>query len=191
MRIFILFFTLTAALSTVIKSTLAEQAYVSDSFKITMRAQASNDSKILAMLSSGEPIEILEATSEWSHVRYQNPEGEAKEGWVLSRFVMDRPPWEEKAKSLDRENASLKEEIAAVEKKWNSVSQGESELKQKYEASAKAVEDLTIENEALRASQKVKWFVAGALVMLAGWMIGLITGRMQRKRRSSFYSFGG
>lgn len=191
MRIFILFFILTVALLTVIKSALAEQAYVSDSFKITMRAQASNDSKILAMLSSGEPIDILQATSEWSRVRYQNPEGEVKEGWVLSRFVMDRQPWEEKAKSLEMENASLKEEIAAVEKKWNSVSQGERELKQEYEASAKAVEDLTIENEALRASQKVKWFVAGALVMLTGWLIGLITGRMKRKRRSSFYSFGG
>ena len=48
-------------------------------------------------------------------------------------------------------------------------------------------EMLTIENESLRSSQRTKWFATGAVVLLCGLMIGLVMGRQQRKRKSSYY----
>lgn len=181
---------LNLGLSLIHRPLWASEAYVSDSFKITMRTERNNESKIIAMLSSGDPIEILDTQKDWSRIRFQNPEGEAKEGWVLTRFIMEREPWEGRARALEDENASLKGDLATLEQKCSKLSQGEQNLKEQHQAAEAAVKKLTIENETLKASQKVKWFVVGALVLFVGWMMGLITGRMQRKRKSSFYSFG-
>jgi SH3 domain protein len=43
------------------------------------------------------------------------------------------------------------------------------------------------ENENLKVSQRVQWFVAGAMVLLLGWFIGWATGRRQKKRKASYY----
>jgi SH3 domain protein len=51
--------------------------------------------------------------------------------------------------------------------------------------SQKKVEDLTRENDILRASQRHKWFGMGGLVLLCGLLIGLIMGRHQKKQKSS------
>jgi SH3 domain protein len=42
------------------------------------------------------------------------------------------------------------------------------------------------ENDNLKNSIAVKWFMAGGGVLLLGWLIGMMTGR-SRKRRSSLY----
>jgi SH3 domain protein len=114
------------------------------------------------------------------------------EGWVLSRYLITRQPWEIQARSLKRENAQLKTKLARIEREW------EETLKQKvgdylklrtgYETAQETVQTLTEENETLRSSHRNKWFAMGALVLLCGLMIGLVTGRQQKKRRSSIYS---
>jgi SH3 domain protein len=59
--------------------------------------------------------------------------------------------------------------------------------KSKLESIQKEVQELSKENERLTSSQKNKWFATGALVLLCGLMIGLVFGRQQRKRRSTYY----
>jgi SH3 domain protein len=50
------------------------------------------------------------------------------------------------------------------------------------------VQRLTEELGKLRYSQRNRWFLTGALVLLVGLMIGLVIGRQQKRRRSSLYS---
>ncbi len=67
-------------------------------------------------------------------------------------------------------------------------------LKSEYD-SAKAglasaqenIQMLIQENENLKLSHNVRWFVAGALVLLAGWFVGWATGRWRKKRRGTYY----
>ncbi len=42
------------------------------------------------------------------------------------------------------------------------------------------------ENKKLKSSENLKWFIAGALVLLSGWLIGLVMGK-RRKRRTYLY----
>ncbi len=201
----------------------AATGYVTDSFKITLRTGPGTENRIVTMLSSGEPLEILEIGDEWTRVRRLKPEGRQEEGWVLSRFLIDRQPWELQVGGLSRENASLKEKLTLIEKRLRESSRREAELQRELETTSKTLKEvqagfdslrnessdfiqlkerhevlqsnlettektvqrLTQENKDLKSSQKVRWFLAGALVFLSALLIGLIAGRREKKRRPS------
>jgi SH3 domain protein len=44
------------------------------------------------------------------------------------------------------------------------------------------------EHEQLQSSQMNRWFATGALVLLCGLLLGVMVGRQQKTRKSSFYS---
>jgi len=202
----------------------AATAYVTDSLKITLRTGPGTDNKIIAMLSSGERVEVLETGNDWTRVRVLGSEGEQKEGWVLSRFLIERQPWEMQARNLAKETTSLKEKLGLTEKKWRESSNRARELQEKlektseslkkvqadfdslknessdflklkreYEAATSdlktaqdAVQRLTKENEILESSKTMEWLLTGALIFLGAWLIGLIIGRREKKRRRGF-----
>ena len=91
----------------------AVKAYVTDSFEITLRTGPSTANKIVGMLSSGQPLDILITEGEWSFVRVM---GDEKEGWVVSRYLLSRLPWEIQAKELDEEVAKLRTKLGQTEK---------------------------------------------------------------------------
>jgi SH3 domain protein len=92
---------------------LASRAYVTDSFEITLRTGPSNENKITAMLFSGRPLEVMETRGEWSQVKVSD---DGKEGWVLSRYLITRPPWEVQAKKLQEDSVSLNARLVRVQK---------------------------------------------------------------------------
>jgi len=100
-------------------------------------------------------------------------------------------------RSLARELKEHTEALQKVQAEYNSLERRsadylklESEYKQNrstLETTQAEVERLTEEVNRLRSSQRNRWFLSGALVLLFGLIIGLLIGRQQRKRRSSYY----
>jgi SH3 domain protein len=177
----------TIGLCLMVQTSWADKAYVTDWFRISLRRGPSIENKILKFLPSGLPVEILESQEGWNRVRLLEGEGGALEGWILSRYLVTRLPWKNQARSLREENARLKEKIAHIDEEWAKKVHRElgntRQLKENHKATLKTVQRLTKENESLRSSQRKKWFVTGALVLLCGLMIGLVVG----KRKSSYY----
>ncbi|GAB6906945.1 conserved exported hypothetical protein [Desulfosarcina cetonica] len=66
----------------------AQTVYVSENFEITLRTGPGTDRKIIALVQSGNPLQMLEKGNDWSRVR--EPDG--KEGWVLSRYLTTSRP---------------------------------------------------------------------------------------------------
>jgi SH3 domain protein len=107
---------------------LAETRYVSDRLEITMRSGKSTSHGILRMLRSGTPVEVLETDKASGYSRIKTRSG--KEGWVLTRFLMNGPAArdrlaeaEKRLAELELENrkmhtsmAALREEMSTVEK---------------------------------------------------------------------------
>ena len=86
MKSFIIFFIV--LFSTIVQ---VEAMYVDDIIKITVRTGPGIDHKIVAMIKSGERVEVLkpeEPDKNWSLVRIAN----GKDGWVLSRFLTSKEP---------------------------------------------------------------------------------------------------
>ena len=110
----------------------AAKAYVTDSFEITLRTGPSNENKIIAVLFSGRPLEVLETRGEWSQVKALD---DGKEGWVMSRYLVTRLPWEVQAKKLQEDSANLNAKLNRFQKDLSDESQQRqglaAELKQK------------------------------------------------------------
>ena len=113
----------------------AEKAYVTESFKISLRAGPAYDNDIIVSLPSGTPVKVVTSKGDWSRVRFQEPGEKMREGWVLKRYLMDRKPLKVQVGLLERENAGLKTELVRIEKELqNSIQRNrqlEKEVKEK------------------------------------------------------------
>jgi SH3 domain protein len=103
----------------------ADKAYVTDSFEITLRTGPSTSNKIVGMLTSGQPLEVLSTEGEWSFVRLP---GNDREGWAVSRYLISRLPWEMQAKALQEELARLQTKLGQTEKDLGAVSHQSQDL---------------------------------------------------------------
>ena len=65
----------------------AKKVYVADKLKINLRTGPSIENKIIAMLTSGQSLEVINTQGDWNLVRLLNKDGKHKEGWVLSRYL--------------------------------------------------------------------------------------------------------
>ena len=123
-------------------------AYVTDVFQIPLRTGASAEYRIIAMPSSGQALEILGSDGDWSHVRLL---GESdKEGWILSRYIITRPPWEMQAKALREEKSSLLQKATSLENKLNQTIKENEELSKRAESESKALHALQKDFDSLR-----------------------------------------
>ena len=111
----------------------ARMAYVTDSFRISLRTGPSLDNKILKFLPSGEPVEIIDTQEGWDQVEALNPEEKGLKGWVLSRYLMERVPWEQQAKALSRENEDFREKLDSIKKELAHTAGEEKKFRKKYE----------------------------------------------------------
>jgi len=132
------------------QSSWATTAYVTDSFTITLRTGPSNQNKIIAMLSSGNPVEVLESDGDWSQVRVLEGKMSGKEGWVFSRYLLTRLPWEKQSESLRKENELLKDKLPIVEKKLNDALQRGKTLTIKLRDNTKTLNTLEGEYTSLK-----------------------------------------
>lgn len=87
-----------------------ETMYVSDILKLTLRTGPSTENKILAVIESGQQLEVVEFGQEWSRVQLPN----GKEGWVLSRYLTPRETNNFKLDRLQAKHKNLMAQAAAL-----------------------------------------------------------------------------
>jgi SH3 domain protein len=203
----------------------AETAYVKDTLLITFRTGPSTKHTVIARLSSGQPVEILDVDGDWSHVQLTEDGETIKDGWVLSQYLITRQPWKMQAQTALEESAELRQKVADLEKELSEAARqgqelavsledtaatlaelreeheslkegaaGYLELKATHTATQSELEttqlelgELTERYEKLKGSETWKWFGIGAGVFFSALVIGIVLGRQQKKRRSSYY----
>jgi SH3 domain protein len=182
-------------------SVAAKDIYVSGITKITMRTGPGIEHKIVAMLTSGTKLEIIEYQRDWSQVKTEDN----KIGWVLSRFLTEEVPQALLVVQLQTENQRLEtlleqteeknqalveknEVLVGIEEKYKELEQASADflkLTESYKALANQSQD---QKEQIRILEKNitneerLWFLSGAGVFIVGLIIGLIS---RKKKRSS------
>ncbi len=86
-------------------------------------------------------------------------------------------------KELRRKYESLVAESADYLKLKEAYEGMEAEL----QTAQNSAERLAKENRMLKSSERNRWFLSGGAVLLLGLIIGLVMGRQQKRRRSSYY----
>lgn len=157
----------------------AKTMYVSDMLHATIRRGPTTEHKIIAFVRSNRPVEVLEEEGDWSYVMLKN----GKEGWILSRLLVEGPTKEALVEQLRTENERLKEELSFL-KEENARLKAESlEQQSKIEKQDKTLFSLQQKTEDLSHNRPTRWLLSGAFVLLTGIFIGYFS---RKKRRSMF-----
>ncbi|UCE56287.1 MAG: TIGR04211 family SH3 domain-containing protein [Desulfobacterales bacterium] len=88
----------------------AETMYVTDVLRLTLRTGQSTDYKIIAVIESGQEVEVLQPGEEWSSVRLSN----GKEGWVLTRYLTPNETNNIKLERLEQKHKNLMAQAAVL-----------------------------------------------------------------------------
>ncbi len=126
---------------------LAETMYVSDLAEITLRTGQGIDHKIIAMIKSGQKVEILEPADQWTRIRLPN----GKEGWAVSRFLTSKLPSRIELKKLKEKHEAL---LALADTPYADISKLKDEnqkLKAELALSGKALNALKTSHETLKS----------------------------------------
>ncbi len=182
-------------------SALAETVYVGGVMKITLRTGPGTKHKILAMVATGDSLQILENGRDWTRVR--NADGQ--DGWVLTRFITREVPMKRQVDELEAKNRALTEQVEkireenkdleATRKKLEFIENAYNELKQKsadFLSLETAHEEMTqaftrqkervVLLESRLSKEDIKWFLSGAGVLVVGLLLGVSSRKKTRSR---------
>ena len=132
-----------------IQESRAERAYISDTFKVTFRTGPGPTNRIVAMLSSGQPVEVLETQGDWTRIQTRTGGQEPTEGWVLTRYLISRPPWKMQAEALRVENDRFKERVVVLQEKLRDTEKMQEELTAKLNETTRNLDKMKAEYQAL------------------------------------------
>lgn len=195
----------------------AETAYSIDSKDIPLRATPNSKGKVLANIPPGAGVVLQQSSrytlvqysgggggpkTGWVDPILLGPR--PPEGVLTKQLEQEAIALRDRVAALEKERADLMEKdkklgdkLVKVEANYEELKNASTnylQLKQEAETAkaglAKAKEDLenlSQENKSLKITEKIKWFAAGGFVLVLGWVIGLYTGRQQKKRRSSYF----
>ncbi len=190
-------------------------AYVTDDLEITMRSGQGNDFRITRLLRSGTALEVLERGETWTRVRAGGEQGwvrslylQAEPGAAmrLERATQQLAQLREKNRELNETLARVEAELAELTETREALVDDNQRMQHRLQ---EAGEGLTLvdENQALRKQvidlerdiqdltrsaertadrERQDWFIAGAGVIAAGMLIGILVTRIRWRKRSSW-----
>ncbi len=104
--------------------------YVTDEARIPLRTGKGTQYKIIRMLKSGTPVEVLSVSEGYARVR--TPGG--KEGWMPERFLLDEPVARERLSQMERRVAALESETSTLRQQTEALQRLRSELESRNAA---------------------------------------------------------
>ena len=161
----------------------AATLYVSGHREIMLRAGPSGQHKILAVLETGDDMKRLGVQGDYYRVALPN----GKRGYVLKTFVANKPPPERALKQLTERVASQTEQLEALRRENAQLRETSGQIEKDASTQSERLKQLEQERAELRRDNNVWWFLAGAGVLLVGWLLGWTRLRLGRRtRRTSF-----
>jgi SH3 domain protein len=109
---------------------LAETRYITDIAKITLRTGESTSHRILKILDSGTPVEVLDENKQtgYSKVRYAD-----QVGYILTNKLMDQTSARERLASLEQQIQELKSEPGEMLQRLAKLQQQYQQLQGAYQ----------------------------------------------------------
>ena len=125
----------------------AETRYVTDLLKLPLRTGASTEYKILALIESGQPLEVVEPGDNWSRVRLAN----GKEGYVLNRYLVAQPTSAVRLEQLQGKYTALRQQATALIEENNRFKEENKTFKSSVDSNEKALSKLEADYKELKA----------------------------------------
>ena len=133
--------TLSAGILVSISDAIAETRYVSDELEITFRSAPGSSKRILKMLKSGTPVEVLSIDKKSGYAQVRT--GGGKTGYVLVRFLNSEPSAREQLQAMQERIHELQAEPDQVRSRLTQLQEDYSTLQQQHQKISSENETLT------------------------------------------------
>ena len=124
----------------------ADSMYVTEIMSVTMRTGPGTQNKIIAILNSGEKLDVIEKGEGWSQVRLSD----GKEGWVLTRYLTTQTPTRPLLENLEKKHEKLMEKFRVSDEENTGLKMENKELKSKLKETTEKLENMTAQYENLK-----------------------------------------
>ncbi|MGE5154371.1 MAG: TIGR04211 family SH3 domain-containing protein [Bdellovibrio bacteriovorus] len=108
----------------------AETRYVTDRLEVTLRAGESTRYKILRMLPSGTPVEVLGVNKSTNYARVRIQDGTV--GFVLAQELMEEPAARSRLAEVEERLAALRQKPDALTAELASLQESHAELRERF-----------------------------------------------------------
>ncbi len=177
----------------------AQDRYIADNLFTYMHAGPSSEYRIIGSVNAGDRIKLIKANAKYSQIRDQK----GRTGWVENRFVTTQISMTERLPKLEKELASVKEQLANARRSANEersgladsltarnkqiaeLEQSYSEISQQLTASQTEVRELRSKLDTRKEDLLFKWFIYGGGVAGGGLLFGLILPHLIPRRKKS------
>ena len=109
---------------------LAETRYVTDRLEVTLRAGESTRYKILRMLPSGTPLEVLGVNKSTNYARVRIQDGTV--GFVLAQELQEEPAARNRLAELEERLETLRQKPDALTAELANLQETHAELRQRF-----------------------------------------------------------
>ena len=130
-------------------SSFAATFYVSDTtLEANLRTGTQKENRIIALLRPGAKLELLREEDGWAEVTL----ADGRTGWILRRYLSERPPWRVTAEKLGTENKQLRAQLATVKGGNQDLAQKNKELQKHADLQQNELEKVRRNYEELKNS---------------------------------------
>ncbi|MEN8214442.1 MAG: TIGR04211 family SH3 domain-containing protein, partial [Pseudomonadota bacterium] len=123
--------TLSAAVLVSTADAIAETRYVSDELTITFRSEPGKKKRILKMLKSGTPVEVISVDKKSGYAKVKT--ADAKTGFVLERFLTEEPSAREQLQEMQGRLQELEVEPNQLRSRLTQLQADYSTLQQQHQ----------------------------------------------------------
>lgn len=127
---------------------LAATAYVTDEFKITVRSGESATHRIITMLKSGTAVDVVSRNPKSGYTKVRL--GNGREGFILSRQLLDQPVARDRLAAAQAEVAALKTAPGELRQKLTTLTGEHSTLQREHAELQKTKDQVEQELAALQ-----------------------------------------
>lgn len=187
---------------------IADTYSVANDSEVPVRSGQGTDYKIVSLLQNGDTVVSLEENGYWIKIRTAT----GREGWMLKRYLSSTPSVVDDASSLpansnqsdmqtEKSSPPAEQQFSPPKAETNvlpeeiplpqanntilpQVRQSQKDRENEIKELRDKLTEVTLENQALRKDERIKWFLAGGGVLVIGWLIGLITSKSGRRKPS-------
>jgi SH3 domain protein len=130
-------------------SSSAATLYVSDTtVEANLRTGTQQENRIIALLRPGTQLEVLSEEDGWAEVTL----ADGRTGWILRRYLSERPPWRVTAEKLATENEQLRAQVGTIKGGNQDLLQKNKELQKQVDLQQRELEKVSRNYEELKNS---------------------------------------
>ena len=163
----------------------AERLYVSGGYReIMLRSGPSVEHRILGTLKTGDRMEATSKEGAFSLVML--PDG--RQGYVLTSFLTPEAPPQRQIEELAARVREQSVELEQLRRENAKLITEHEKLSKGNSSNKRQLHRLQQESSDLRRDMRLRWFGAGAGVLLTGWLMGWTRVRLRRRAHNRSFT---